>query len=457
MDAFFWFLMGSALTLGACLATATARKKRAVAEANDEPAPPPARPTSRSRRVSEPRRYEVVDTRSLEDLSESLGAELAGLASGVEGQAQLLCETLGQPDEIAERAEQLWESVRRLRFFCEKMQSFSRVDELEMTPTNVRLLLAALALEIEDYSSGCLQVGLHIAPSLPFAMANAEALRVSVLFLIEGVLELEPDANSLVLQAHSEEGEDGDLFVRIDIEAVLDEGFQHADAPTTLIRFSYLAARNLLAAQGASFTLDHTPGLNALASITLAVTDQPAAAWSEGPTDGTEPEGTPESTASTRSSSADATSEEIPQPARAAHHFGGVLIMESNPTIRDMLARELAKTRRNVIACADGMAARTLFEATPERFEVLILERESRRLRGEELARLALTHDKRLQIVMIHAGPGIATAADLQDHPGLKILHKPFGLMELRSCLASVVGTSPRAEARIQDIAHEPS
>ena len=253
-----------------------------------------------------------------------------------------------------------------------------------MEPTNVRVLLAALALEIEDYSSGCLQVGLHIAPSLPFAMANSDALRVSILFLIEGVLELEPDANSLVLQARSEEGDHGELSVRIDIEAILDEGSPHSEQPTPLIRYSYLAARNLLAAQGASFTLDHIPGLNAFANITLTATNQPVGAWSEDLSSDSD------ATSETHQESlSEDSGENIPQPNRVEHHFGGVLIMESNPTIRDMLARELAKTRRNVVACSDGMAARTLFEATPERFEVLILERESRRLRGEELARLA--------------------------------------------------------------------
>lgn len=448
MDAFFWFLTGCALTLVACLTASVVRKKRIraqQADAADKPRP-------RISAGAEPRRYTLTDSRTLEDLSASLGMELAGLASGVEGQAQLLCETLGQPSEIAERAEQLWESVRRLRFFCEKMQSFSRVGELEMEPTNVRVLLAALALEIEDYSSGCLQVGLHIAPSLPFAMANSNALRVSILFLIEGVLELEPDANSLVLQARSEEGDHGELSVRIDIEAILDEGSPHSEQPTPLIRYSYLAARNLLAAQGASFTLDHIPGLNAFANVTLTATNQPVGAWSEDLSSDSD------ATSETHQESlSEDSGENIPQPNRVEHHFGGVLIMESNPTIRDMLARELAKTRRNVVACSDGMAARTLFEATPERFEVLILERESRRLRGEELARLALAKDPNLRILMIHPGPGITSAPDLAGHPGLTILHKPFGLMELRGCLAEVMDAKPRSDASIQDFANEPS
>lgn len=448
MDALFWFLTGCALTLVACLTASAVRKRRIraqQADAVDKPKP-------RISAATEPRRYALTDSRTLEDLSASLGTELAGLASGVEGQAQLLCETLGKPSEIAERAEQLWESVRRLRFFCEKMQSFSRVGELEMAPTNVRLLLAALALEIEDYSSGCLQVGLHIAPSLPFAMANGEALRVSILFLIEGVLELEPDANSLILQARSEEGDHGELSVRIDIEAILDEGSPHSEQPAPLIRYSYLAARNLLAAQGASFTLDHIPGLNAFANVTLTATNQPAGAWSEDlPDDSDATSETPQE------SRIPGPEEETPQANRAEHHFGGVLIMESNPTIRDMLARELAKTRRNVVACSDGMAARTLFEATPERFEVLILERESRRLRGEELARLALSKDPSLRILMIHPGPGIPSAQDLIDHPGITILHKPFGLMELRGCLAEVMDAKPRSDAASQDFANEPS
>jgi len=442
MDALFWFLSGCALTLAACLTASVVRRRRTRAKGKQLRVTPDVGSSAPASK----RRYVLSNSRSLEELSALLGADLAGLASGVEGQAQLLCEALGQPDEVAARAEQLWESVRRLRFFSEKIQSFGKVNDLEQSSTNVRLLLAALTLEIEDYSSGSLQVGLQVAPSLPSAMANAEALRVSLLLLIEGVLALEPDSNHLVLQASAEESEDGSLSVRIDIEAILDEEFQHNDRPDPLTQYSCLAARNLLAAQGASFTLDHSPGLNALASITLAATGKPLDAWeSDDEDEGDEQTSDPTAVAARR------------PPTHDRHHFGGVLIMEGNPTIRDMLARELAKTHRNVIACADGMAGRTLFEATPERFEVLILERDSRRLRGEELARIALARDERLRIMMLHPKPGIPPAPGLINHPGLVVLHKPFGLMELRNCLAEVTGGRLAHQPAAESAAHDPS
>ena len=94
------------------------------------------------------------------------------------------------------------------------------------------------------------------------------------------------------------------------------------------------------------------------------------------------------------------------------------------------------------------MAANSLFDATPERFELLILERESRRVRGEAVALRALRERPELKILLITPGPGIAINPELATHPELRVLHKPFGLMELRDALTQTLGPDPRRVRR---------
>jgi CheY-like chemotaxis protein len=336
-----------------------------------------------------------------------------------------------------EHAEELWETVRRLRFFSEKLQSSSVIPQLGMKPTDIGQLLAGLVLEIEDYSPITLQVSLNTAPSLPLARASEDSLRTAIFFLIESVFELEPNASTLLLQAHAlaqapaertasapatatargpdddDDGEDS-LHVRIDIEAIPEDGDEiRVKSPAEVI-FSYNAATNLLNAQGAVVTLDHSPGLSAVASITMMAAHDDRIIDDLGIDADEEP-----------------------------HGFGGVLVMEGNPTIRHMLARELHKTKRNVIVCADGIAAASLFDATPERFELLILEQESRRMPGEILALKALQQNPDLKVILVTPAPGSPIRGELRAHPDLRVLHKPFGLMEFRETMGRSLGPAP--------------
>ena len=53
-------------------------------------------------------------------------------------------------------------------------------------------------------------------------------------------------------------------MVRIDIEADIEDGQEIRVKPAPNILFSFIAAKNLLHAQGADIVLRHTPGLNAV-------------------------------------------------------------------------------------------------------------------------------------------------------------------------------------------------
>jgi len=425
---FIWLLIGCGITLVVVLVVVQVRLRRERLLAQ-EWAEEEAKALIAAEPVPELRKLVLADNRNLETLATGVGKDLASLASSVEGHAQLLCEghaqllceRNGTSGQVIERAERLWESVRRLRFFSEKMQAFARVEAVTLRPTRVTPVLRALIHEIEDYAGGSLEVALNTAPSLPMALVDTHSLRQALLFLIESVLSLEPNAPGLTISAQTELNEDMDAEVLIEIQAESEELVESSEESATDIRFSYVAARNLLEAQGAWVSLSHRPGLSVVASVSLKATTSEA---TSAPTPVVLPR---------RDS-------EIDPP--ETHEFGGILILDRNPGIREMLTNELGRLGRNVVGCDEGRAAQSLYSATPERFELLILEQDARRLSGNTLAAQAMAERQDVRVILLTSGPQGASATATSD-PRCVRIPKPFGLMELRSVVSDLLGIGP--------------
>ena len=129
-----------------------------------------------------------------------------------------------------------------------------------------------------------------------------------------------------------------------------------------------------------------------------------------------------------------------PQPAtaaaeRASHRYRGALVLEADSAVRAMLASELKASGYAVFACADGAAARAFLEATPQRFEVIILDHEDRLDGGDALGDTIRTLVPNLKICVLVPG----TMHPAATRPELHCIQKPFGVHELRRALASVL------------------
>jgi CheY-like chemotaxis protein len=345
----------------------------------------------------------------LDSLARNVGHELANVSSAIEGHAQLLCEAIGTPHLVASRAERLWQGVHRLRLVSEKLLSFTNVDPIEVGPLRIRPFLARLAREIEAYSGGGLGVDVACAEFLPRALASERALRNAALFLVDTLIELEPTVHRLTLRAFASISEEHDT--RIDIELCLesdDVGVARPNPTSPAFRMSYHAARNLLRAQGAGLEFGRAEGANLSCFISLR------AALGE-------PEPTPPAGTAPR-----------------VHRFGGVLVLEDDPIVRGMITQELRGTGRNVVTCADGAAARSLMEATPERFELIILDLAVRREDGAALARRALSLDPDVTVLLLSCSGAKNESVDPQR---CHLLKKPLEIAELRAALASLLGS----------------
>jgi DNA-binding response OmpR family regulator len=102
-----------------------------------------------------------------------------------------------------------------------------------------------------------------------------------------------------------------------------------------------------------------------------------------------------------------------------------------------VLARELKASGRAVFACADGASARTFLEATPDRFELLVVDDPARLDEKAPLTQTIRTRTPNLKIFVLSPTPDDG----LQRFAQLHCLQKPFGMHELRRALASVLAT----------------
>jgi CheY-like chemotaxis protein len=346
----------------------------------------------------------------------ALASELADLATGVEGHTRLLCEAIGNPPLIATHAQHLWSAVRTLRLFSEKVLAARGAEALHPVPTNLQTLLADLRQELEDFSDSGLQVTFQAAASLPLAMAEPVALRRAILFLVDTLLDRETDPGALVLRASTRVADDLAPAVVIEIRVV---GEADAPAPRRAIPprdLGVTAAANLIAGQGGELLLEpDAPGTARIRLEAALATAEAAAAGSVG-------------------------------PQAAPHPYGGILVVEDNPGVRALVAREMEKLGRRVFCCPDGATARSLLAATPERFELLILDGEARRQPGVQLVEKALSCSPDLKILLLGTGNASLGCRD-RLRGRCKELHKPFGVAELRDAVHGLLGGgAPSAE-----------
>lgn len=400
MYEFLWFAAGCAVTVPTLMWWVKTRR---------EPKAPP--PTISSTEPLVELYAESKRAERLETLATSIGREVADLTSSVEINASLLIEEIGGDPRVAsERAVDLYRSVHRMRFFINKLLSFAEAEPLPLGATDVTQLLLDLRRELEGHSPDGLRVDVVTGSALPLAMAEETSLRNALLFLVQALLVLEPNVGGVSLHASTGIDEDENPTVEIEIQVESDETRTAPQPSPERLQIDFAAARNLLQAQNGTLSLDHTPGLNATVHISLAATTRAATASPFGP-----------------------------PPAAERHDFGGVLVLEDDPSIRAIVSGELKATDRNIFACSDGASARSLFTATPERFELLILNGAARLERGDQLALDAMGINPDVKVLLlstgIHAPPNLPEAY----LPRLRVLRKPFGIDELRAMIRSLL------------------
>ncbi|MEO0481308.1 MAG: hypothetical protein AAF196_17705 [Planctomycetota bacterium] len=459
MPSLVWFLSGAVL----CALVARALHQRAM-----------RRERQKSNRLAQTLRTELdIGRNAIENLgsgltqvAESIGRDLGSISTGIESHVELISESLQSDPKAIARAGRLINTSRRLRLLGEKLVTFVGIDDLPRRPVDVRSALTSAARELDE-TCPHLSVSLSLSPRLPMVMGTEGAIRRAVVFLVETLCEVEPRTSRLQIRVGLDPQSQWDTRVAVELTAEIDDSTEpRVQAPGSVEGIGYLAARNLLEALGATLSFDAVEGISATCVISLASSSEPvvlprpeepasqssahdevnrarsdrddeatthpgevraadfadeSSTEAEGPTSTLEPQisGSP--------------SPETSKP----HAFGGVLVLENDPDIRELIAHELNQTGRTIVTCVDGAAARSLIQATPERFELAILEHQAHVECGTSIARLV--HESSPGIRVILLGCDAATCLGDFSDANLACLPKPFGARELRAALEHAI------------------
>lgn len=354
-------------------------------------------------------------------LARSLADELATLVSGVEGRAHHLIEAAPDRRQLPAAAEALLGAVQRLRHLHGKLVAFGRNRALEPGRTSLEAALVAITDELQTLQLG-IEVRRESAAHLPMLGVGPGVVHDALRFVGAAMQRAERGATNLTISTELCFRDDEPV---VQVELVLE--WSHESPPNGHTPFAdpaytldVEAANHLIRSHGGELALSHLPGrsIRAVLRWPLAVRTAEAESF-VAPAAPAEP-----------AESAESANEPIP----AGHRYGGALLLEADAAVRDLLSRELKATGRAVFACADGAAARSFLLATPERFELLIVDHQERLDDDQALAATIRTVAPRLCILVLAP---VTPPAQLA-WPELRHMAKPFGVHELRAALASI-------------------
>jgi len=341
----------------------------------------------------------------------AVAEDLANLVSGVEGSAHHLIQSAPDRRQLPHAAEAMLAAIARLRTLHTKVLAFGQARSATPRSTHLGEIVQSLRDDLQQ-----LQLGLELRweprAELPAVRVAPDVVRDALLFLCGALLRAERGATHLSVDAER-------CFARREPRVQIELALEWVTEPRTPVggdpahpQFSLdrEAAIRLITTSGGEVVLSHLPG-----RTVRAVVHWPA------------------------SETVDDLAE-VPDEPRASlpfvsHRYGGALLLEADPAIRAMLASELKATGRAVFACADIAAARSFLEATPDRFELLIVDHPQHL--DADAALLPTIRDRLPDLKICLLGRASATVAD--GWPAVHCIQKPFGVHELRRALASVL------------------
>ncbi len=363
--------------------------------------------------MSERPPVEVQVSSDAHAMARSLAEQLSSHATAIEARAHHLIEAAPARDKLPTAAAAMMTSVERLRTLYSKLLAFGRGREVEEGTTDIIALIHGLDDDLLQ-----LQLGLELRweppAELPAIDANAGAVRDAMLFVCAALLRAERGATRLTFSTERSFSR-AKPTIQVEINLEWTTVPQHREAGTTLdhsFTLDWEAAKQLVESHEGELTLSHLPGkaVHAVIRLPIAV-----------PSDNLAP-------------AEEAAPAAVEGERGAATDFGGALVLESDPALRAVLARELKASGRAVFACADGASAHTFLEATPERFELLIVDDVQQLGSHTPLARTIRAHVPTLKICLMSPSP-----TDTDEWPQMRCLRKPFGVHELRRTLASIL------------------
>ncbi len=396
----------------------------------------------------------------------ALADELGYATDSIAVQSNRLVESYGDSAQFSFRSQDLWSAVEKLQRFRRKLRGLGTDSAPRLAPVAIEPVLRWLQRHAE--SSGTFRVSLETGQVLPKVLADESQLRDGLSFLVDALGHTDT-ADQLEITATS----NADDMRSVCLEFMIDcpTRSTSADAESTSqpdeAELDFHTAEILLQGTGAVVTVENQPGFRTCVSVDLpAQNSQEADLATESDIDAPVLEGLAQAEDDVviplmrppQPIIVAAEPDEDTVPPTATHHaFGGTLVLDRDPAIRNMIASELrALEDRPVMTCADGEAAKALLEATPERFELLVLERNARLVSGESLAMQSLNKNPSVKVILLtRRANNLATDPawdDLMRDPAIATrvdtLQKPPATATLQTALKRMIGPCRSVGAR---------
>lgn len=398
MDPLIPFLAGAALAAGIAGAISM-RARRVRGEAATASAAAPA-PKGRQETPA-------TANQGIAPFAAAVADDVATLASGIEGRAHALVEAAASRVDVPRAAEDLLAAAGRLRTLHAKLAALAGKTPSAPSDavTDVEALVARVSAELQAAHVG-LEVRWDPPDHLPQLRTPFELAFDALATACRALLHAEHGASRLTIAAEAcYAGETPQLQLECTIEWTRDGGGASADLlADPRFALDREAAERLATASSGALAFHQLRGRSA----------RVVARWSTVADAGDE-----------------AAVHAAPANALREHRYGGALLLESDPAVRAMLAAELKASGRAVFVCADATAAGAFLRATPDRFELLIVDRNDR-LHDRELANAVRTLAPALDVLALDEPERALDAA----WPRLRRIQKPFGVHELRRALA---------------------
>lgn len=356
-------------------------------------------------------------------VARSVAREIADVASAVEGSAFDLVEAAPEPERVPRAAERFLGAVQRLRDLHAKLVSYGTEASPSGGTADFREVVDGLKEELQHLRLG-LELDTELPADLPVLACSPSIARNILLFACSAMFRSEPGATNLTISAERSLVENEPrLRIEMLLEWVVDPRDGAHPAPhESDVALAIEAARRLAEGHGGRIRMDRLADRVIRTSLRLPASVRPQES---------EPETVQPRTGALHVRAGAAAQQ---------HDFGGALVVEADPDVRAMLARELRARGRAVFACADGSSARTFLEATPQRFELLIVDQEHRLEDRDALGETIRRLTPELKICVLGpAAQAAASDATAPAWPEVCRLQKPFGVHELRRALASVL------------------
>jgi two-component system cell cycle sensor histidine kinase/response regulator CckA len=114
-----------------------------------------------------------------------------------------------------------------------------------------------------------------------------------------------------------------------------------------------------------------------------------------------------------------------------------ILIVDQEPGVRKLLAREL-RPNNEVLLAADGLKAVRIYEIHQEQIAMLLIEPRLPRLDGQAVAEWVHHISPQLPVIFM-SKVGFDAAEDFPRSPEVRFVRKPFDLPELKKILRTIL------------------